>query len=191
MERIELSKKELLRMEHFIRKFYHVQRYFIIRQFCWGRVLDIACGVGYGSYIISTNLDVSAVMGIDQNSDAITYANVEYASEKVSYHVGNVESCVFSADVLVSIETIEHLFNPFDLGILARKSNVKDVIVSYPTKKSTNYNPFHTYDLHQGDILKIFDGFRIINTIKLQEEVEILVLTKSYDHGISTPRKRM
>ena len=55
MERIYISKKELDEYERKIRIQKHLDRYFLIRQFCYGTVIDCACGVGYGTHIIQTN----------------------------------------------------------------------------------------------------------------------------------------
>ena len=72
-ERSYLTKNELTKIEREMRFRRHLDRYFKIRQFCYGTVIDAACGCGYGSYIISQNPDVQYVLGVDIDPEAIQY----------------------------------------------------------------------------------------------------------------------
>jgi hypothetical protein len=65
--------------------------------------VDFACGSGYGTELIHTVADTA--IGVDGSALAITYARKHYDA---LYHVGGPELW-FSPDVVVSIETLEHL----------------------------------------------------------------------------------
>lgn len=90
----------------------HIARYEYAEQFVKGkRVLDLACGSGFGSAMVSDAGAVS-VDGVDIAPEAIDYAKKNFARENVSFHQGSADSLSFadkSFDVIVSFETIEHL----------------------------------------------------------------------------------
>lgn len=105
----------------------HVARYeFAVRQMdelCLrtARVIDIACGVGYGSWMLSQH-PYYRVLGVDSFLPAIEYAKRHWAAENVQYICApaqEVELPPFQ-DVAVCFETIEHLTEP-DALLLLRK----------------------------------------------------------------------
>ena len=178
-ERIYLTKNKLKEIEADMRFRRHLDRYFMIRQFCYGVVIDAACGCGYGSHIISQNPDVTSVLGVDIDPEAVQYAHYQYQNDKVAFicsEIGTLHPP--KADILVSIETIEHLANPQDLYELARKAEVHTVIVSFPAKVSTTYNPFHKFDFDQVDITQIFKDYSPRQNIFENNELIIMHLSK-------------
>lgn len=178
-ERIYLTKDKLKEIEANMRFRRHLDRYFMIRQFCYGAVIDAACGCGYGSHIISQNPDVTSVLGVDIDPETIQYANYQYQSDKVNFECSEIGLLhPPKADILVSIETIEHLDHPQDLYDLAIKAEVHTVIVSFPAKVSTTYNPFHKFDFDQIDITQIFSSFSPRKNIFENNELVIMHLSK-------------
>lgn len=88
----------------------HVQRYlFAANRIPRGsRVLDLACGCGYGSWIMhGAGLEVT---GADIEDEAIAYAKRHYQGP--AYLCQKAEDIEGSWDALVSFETLEHLENP-------------------------------------------------------------------------------
>jgi len=190
-ERIYLTKNELTEIEEEMRFRRHLDRYFMIRQFCYGTVIDAACGCGYGSYIISQNPDVQHVLGVDVSPEAIQYGCYQYQSEKVQFKQSEIRLLQPpKADILVSIETIEHLDDPTDLASLAKKADVHTIIVSFPAKISTTYNPYHKWDLDQIDITKIFPDFSPRQNIFENNELVIMYLTKFIDLSIKVAQPK-
>ena len=57
-QRIYLNRETVDSLEDQILISRHLERYALVRQFLYGKVLDIACGVGYGSYLLAKNPDV-------------------------------------------------------------------------------------------------------------------------------------
>ena len=96
----------------------HVVRYSVSRDLCSGRrVLDVACGEGYGSFLMATEWSAKSVLGVDISEEAISSARVNFRSKNISYEVGSAyELTKYAAtekfDLIVSIETIEHLEHP-------------------------------------------------------------------------------
>jgi 2-polyprenyl-3-methyl-5-hydroxy-6-metoxy-1,4-benzoquinol methylase len=82
------------------------------------RVLDIACGSGYGTYFIAKYLDVEEVVGVDMDEDAISYAKEHFNGDGTifinasSYDLRDHFRGNF--DIIVSFETIEHVQSPMD-----------------------------------------------------------------------------
>jgi spore maturation protein CgeB len=89
----------------------HLTRYNWVKQFVYGKVLDIACGTGYGSKIIAENDKVKEVIGIDIDEDTIEYALQNYSHAKIGFVRENALNINYSEefDCIVCFETIEHL----------------------------------------------------------------------------------
>lgn len=156
-ERIKLNKKEVEEIENDILVKRHIERYAIIRQFVYGNVIDCACGVGYGTHILAKNQDVQKIYGIDIDNDSILHAKKEFETEKIKFINRDIKDFkVDNIDMMVSLETIEHLKNPKDLYHFANNNKITELIISFPSKKTTHYNPYHFWDLTTQDIMKIF-----------------------------------
>jgi len=89
----------------------YIALYLFAHPFCAGKkVLDAACGLGYGSYLLATT--ARHVDGIDIDAARIGYAREKYLSDNIHYAVSEVTDTQFESDrfdVVVSIETFEHL----------------------------------------------------------------------------------
>ena len=96
----------------------HVARYeFAARLMgCGGKVIDLACGVGYGSAILAdAGYDV---LGIERDREAIDYALTHYRRDRVV--ILNTDAAAFHVDVgdyeaAVCFETIEHIADPLPM----------------------------------------------------------------------------
>eukprot|EP00913_Durusdinium_trenchii_P035348 g33078.t1 len=96
------------------RRAFHLSRYEFAKTFCAGkRVLDAACGTGYGTAAISdTALETT---GIDFDQKTIDYASQNYSRRNVSFQKSTIELTPFdsdSFDTVVSFETLEHTISP-------------------------------------------------------------------------------
>lgn len=66
-----------------------LSRYLLLREICVGkRVLDFACGSGYGAYLLA-QWGAESVLAIDSFPEAINKAKQLFPSEKVIYQVAN------------------------------------------------------------------------------------------------------
>jgi len=90
----------------------HVYRYAFASRFVREkRVLDIACGEGYGAAALQ-KAGALAVTGVDVSEAACLHAHCKYG---IAVRPGTAEQIPLSdgsADVVVSFETIEHVPNP-------------------------------------------------------------------------------
>jgi 2-polyprenyl-3-methyl-5-hydroxy-6-metoxy-1,4-benzoquinol methylase len=76
------------------------------------RVLDAACGVGYGTKILAETSGAREIVGLDIHQGTIEYAREHYPAENVQYQQGDVLETDWPDehyDVAVSFETIEHI----------------------------------------------------------------------------------
>jgi len=148
----------------------HWHRYAFARRYVRGkRVLDVACGEGYGSALLAGV--ATAVTGIDIDAGAVAHARARYAAlANVRFEVGSAaalplpEACF---DVVVSFETIEHLpraDQPRMLAEIARVLAQDGVLVMStpnPDEYSTarNYrNPFHQHEPDRAELEALLDG---------------------------------
>ena len=88
------------------------------------RVLDMACGEGYGSEVLSRT--AAAVVGVDANPEAHEHARLRYQRENLGFERGLVETFgePGSYDAVVFLQTIEHVQDP--VAVLAHFRDAPD-----------------------------------------------------------------
>jgi SAM-dependent methyltransferase len=90
----------------------HVYRYAFASQFVAGkRILDIACGEGYGAASLG-KAGAADVIGVDVSESACLHARKRYGLDARQGAAEAIPLPDNSVDVIVSFETIEHVPNP-------------------------------------------------------------------------------
>jgi SAM-dependent methyltransferase len=74
------------------------------------RVLDMACGEGYGSDVLAQT--AASVVGVDANPEAHEHARLRYRRPNLRFVRDLVETFAEPADAVVFLQTIEHLTDP-------------------------------------------------------------------------------
>jgi len=74
------------------------------------RVIDMACGEGYGSSVLAAR--AASVVGVDANPDAHEHARLRYRAPNLRFERALVEGFDEPADDVVFLQTIEHLEQP-------------------------------------------------------------------------------
>lgn len=91
----------------------HLHRYFLARDAARGLdVLDIACGEGYGSALLAQV--ARSVVGVDVSTEAVNFARDAYRRENLRFLTGDGREIPVgdaSIDLVVSFETLEHLYD--------------------------------------------------------------------------------
>lgn len=132
----------------------HIERYrFAARHVVGQRVLDIACGEGYGSAALA-KAGARSVVGVDVCADTCAHARDKY---QLDARVGSAEAIPLldkSVDLVVSFETVEHLqdIQAFIAECSRVLSPTGSLILSTPNRpvyrQLTPNNPYHHHELN-------------------------------------------
>jgi len=74
------------------------------------RVVDLACGEGYGSEVLSRS--ARSVVGVDANPEAYEHARLRYRRQNLSFERALVEEWSEPCEAVVFLQTIEHVQDP-------------------------------------------------------------------------------
>ncbi|QEC47692.1 methyltransferase domain-containing protein [Baekduia soli] len=74
------------------------------------RVVDMACGEGYGTSVLART--AAQVVGVDANPEAHEHARLRYVAPNVRFARDLIETFDEPADAIVFLQTIEHVRNP-------------------------------------------------------------------------------
>lgn len=146
----------------------HLERYaFAARHARPGRVLDLACGVGYGTRLLAERADGALeAVGVDVAPEAVAYARARYARAGVRFVEADALAFTDPSgfDTVVSLETLEHVADPAalvaHLTSLLRPGGV--LVASAPTTPTVDANPHHLHDFTPRSFRHLFDGARLV-----------------------------
>jgi SAM-dependent methyltransferase len=118
------------------------------------RVLDMACGEGYGSAVLAST--AASVVGVDANPEAFEHARLRYVMPGLSFARALVETygsdAPGSLDAVVFLQTIEHVHDPVAVlrhfrSLLAPGGAVyvstPNLLTLAPAGASKSDNPWH------------------------------------------------
>ncbi len=142
----------------------HYHRYLIAAAVCEGKeVLDIACGEGYGAAIIAQG--AARVWAVDIDRESVALAKSKYAaSSNLRFVCGDCAAIPLrdaSVDVVISVETIEHITGQRvfldEVKRVLRPDGV--LILSSPNKTPYNLlnapNDFHVKELEKPELREL------------------------------------
>lgn len=141
----------------------HLVRYLFSAQFTKGKiVLDAGCGVGYGSFIVSSKGSAKKVLGVDISKEAIVYAKQKYPRSNLTFVEDSLESLTKvkdnSINIVLAFEVIEHLKDPekfLETIKLKLKTNGL-LLVSTPNKYTyPPGNPYHFKEYFPNEFVEL------------------------------------
>jgi SAM-dependent methyltransferase len=117
------------------------------------RVVDLACGEGYGSAVLGRT--AASVVGVDANPDAYEHAKLKYTGPNVSFERTMIELWRGDADCVVFLQTIEHVQDA-DAVLAAIREQIGPSGVAYvstpnvltlaPEGAERSGNPWHVHE---------------------------------------------
>ncbi len=142
----------------------HMARYRLASRYVVDkRVCDIACGAGYGTYFLSRC--ARKAVGVDVSQEAIDWATGHFAGPNLEYvRAAGDAPWPFrdSFDVVVSLETMEHVAAPelFLRNIYAHLSVGGTLVLSIPNgprDQAKRLNPFHVHFFTQARLESLLE----------------------------------
>jgi 2-polyprenyl-3-methyl-5-hydroxy-6-metoxy-1,4-benzoquinol methylase len=125
-----------------------------------GRVIDMACGEGYGSDLLAAR--GASVVGVDANPEAYEHARARYVRDNLRFERGMVENhgAPGSFDAVVFLQTIEHVIDP--RAVLAHMRSLlvpggvlyvstPNVLTLAPAGAPKSGNPWHLREYRAAD----------------------------------------
>jgi SAM-dependent methyltransferase len=117
------------------------------------RVIDMACGEGYGSDVLARS--AASVVGVDANPEAHEHARLRYRAPNLRFARELVETFAEPADAVVFLQTIEHLESPADAlahfrSLVGADGTVylstPNVLTLAPKGQERSGNPWHVHE---------------------------------------------
>lgn len=99
-------------MEGPVINYEHLHRYGFAKEFVKGKmILDLACGEGYGSYILAE--EAIKVIGVDIDESTIKHASAKYAKDNLKFMESSITEVTIKGgklfDVIICFEALEHI----------------------------------------------------------------------------------
>ena len=151
----------------------HVHRYRFAAALCGAaRVLDLGCGIGYGSQILAEA--GASVTGVDNDGPTIEEARANFgAADGVTFETADAEQYLHQAlpasfDVVVAFEVLEHLPHPeraLDLLEAHAAAGLK-LVLSVPNSRAFDEeNRFHLTDFGFDEAMAAFSRFEDVEVV--------------------------
>jgi SAM-dependent methyltransferase len=140
------------------------------------RVVDMACGEGYGSDLIASE-GAESVTGVDANPEAHEHARKRYRRPNLRFARDLVESFTEPCDAVVFLQTIEHVQDPgailehFKSMIEAEGTvfvSTPNLLTLAPPGAEKSDNPWHVKEYREEEFRELCEAHF--------EEVEVLGL---------------
>jgi SAM-dependent methyltransferase len=126
------------------------------------RVIDMACGEGYGSAVLAGT--AAQVVGVEANPDAFEHARLRYGTANLRFARALVEQFGEPTDAVVFLQTIEHLEDPGATlrhfsSLLEQGGSVflstPNVLTLAPKGAARSDNPWHVHEYRPAEFERL------------------------------------
>jgi 2-polyprenyl-3-methyl-5-hydroxy-6-metoxy-1,4-benzoquinol methylase len=126
------------------------------------RVIDMACGEGYGADVLAAA--AGSVTGVDANPEAHEHARLRYRRANLRFARDLVDRFAEPADDVVFLQTIEHLHDPGAVldhfrSLLTGDGRVfvstPNVLTLAPKGAARSGNPWHVHEYRAGEFERL------------------------------------
>lgn len=164
----------------------HLCRYRYAGQYVQGkRVLDVGCGIGYGSYLLSDS-GAEFVLGIDWDQDCIKKAKKVFKKNNLEYVVDDAQALTNTKnynnfDIVVSFENIEHLPKPdVFLNKCVQLLHPEGMLIvstpngatSWKNSNGAPLNPYHPSEMTEEEFQTLLSKY--FEIVKIQYQIMTL-----------------
>lgn len=132
------------------------------------RVLDVACGEGYGTAMLAGAGATSAI-GVDLDDASVEHAKARYGLDFQSADVTRLPFEDESFDLVVSFETIEHVKDPEAMLAELRRVLTPSGLLVISTPNNDEYlidNEFHVHEYESAEFTELlrrhFDAVHVV-----------------------------
>ena len=159
------------------------------------RVIDLACGEGYGSEVLSRS--AASVLGVEANPETYEHARLRYRRQNLRFERGLVErhGQPSSYDVVVFLQTIEHVHDPVAVlehvrSILAPGAvayvSTPNLLTLAPPGAEKSDNPWHLKEYRAAEFdqlcRRVFDQVELLGLFHARKlRVHELALELGWD----------
>lgn len=153
----------------------HLARYQFSSYYIRGKVLDIACGSGYGSHMLAVLVKkrIDQLIAVDFEPQTIRYAHKRYNHPRVEYQCENAIDPLLpqklgTFDAIISFETFEHLQeeDQFLANLYDMLNPGGTLIISTPFGKGRGKpcgSPFHIHQLTVKEFKQLFSRYKEVS----------------------------
>ena len=141
-----------------------IARYRFCKPYAVGkRVLDVPCGVGWGTSLLRAT---GRLVGVDISQEAIQYAQTHF-SDKAEFQVGDMRHLAFadeSFDLVVCLEGIEHVAVEVGEQFIREAARVLSgsgrIILTNPLPdRNRPANPYHIHEYELEELDRLVDAW--------------------------------
>ncbi len=164
-----------LKRNHYKKKLY--ERYKFPNEFIKGKkVLDIPCGVGWGTSLLK---GATFIVGIDTSKEAIDYAKKHYENKNRKFHVGDMQSIGLKDDsinVVICLEGFEHVLRHVGARFIEESKRILKsdglLLIMCPVldeKGESTGNPYHLLEYPEYELIETLNkSFRILRLERIK-----------------------
>jgi SAM-dependent methyltransferase len=137
------------------------------------RIVDLACGEGYGSAVLAGS--AASVVGVEANPEAFEHARLKYTNGRVRFERNMLELWTGDVDCVVFLQTIEHVQDPDAVMAHVRELigprgvayvSTPNVLTLAPNGAERSGNPWHVREYDEADYRALCDRhFRSVDLL--------------------------